>query len=227
MNYTAVTKTLFSAAICVLLVTAVAKATIYREAISGDLSDDKATPTALTLTPGFNSVSGTVAGFPEFGGTDPQDWVSFTIPAGYVMISYVNAKYVAGDGQGFTGFQSGSSFSGDEFLAGSYTGYAHFGTAAQNPDMNPTSSSTVGVNLLPLMADPSFAPGTTNPTFPLAAGTYTFLIQLGDDETTGYQFDMNVRSVPEPGSSLCLLAMGGLAIFALRRRLGYLDRRIR
>jgi hypothetical protein len=222
MNYTPVKKTLFSAAICVLLVTAVAKATIYREAISGDLSDDKATPTALTLTPGFNSVSGTVAGFPEFGGTDPQDWVSFTIPAGYVMISYVNAKYVAGDGQGFTGFQSGSSFSGDEFLAGSYTGYAHFGTAAQNPDMNPTSSSTVGVNLLPLMADPSFAPGTTNPTFPLAAGTYTFLIQQGDPTTTHYQFNMTVRPVaaPEPGSTLCLLAMGTLATLSLRRRLG-------
>ena len=226
MNYTPVTKTLFSAAICVLLVTAVAKATIYKEGISGDLSDDKAAPTALTLTPGFNSVSGTVAGFPEFGGTDPQDWVSFTIPAGYMMISYVNAKYVAGDGQGFTGFHSGSSFPGNEFVPGSYTGYAHFGTAAQNPDGNPTTSSTVGVNLLPLMADPNFAPGTTNPTFPLAAGTYTFLIQQGDPTTTHYRFNMTVRPVaaPETGSSLCLLAIGSLATLALRRRLGPLDR---
>ena len=146
MNRTPVTKTLFSAAICVLLVTAVAKATIYGEGISGDLSDDKTAPTALTLTPGFNSVSGTVAGFPPEG-TDPQDWVSFTIPTGFVMISYVNARFVAGDGQGFTGFQAGSSFSGDEFVEASYTGYAHFGTAAQNPDGNPTTSSTVGVNL--------------------------------------------------------------------------------
>jgi hypothetical protein len=220
MNRTPVTKTLFSAAICVLLVTAVAKATIYREGISGDLSDDKTAPTALTLTPGFNSVSGTVAGFPPEG-TDPQDWVSFTIPTGFVMISYVNAKYNAGDGQGFTGFQSGSSFSGDEFVPGSYTGYAHFGTAAQNPDGNPTTSSTVGVNLLPLMADPNFAPGTTNPTFPLGAGTYTFLIQQGDPTTTHYQFNMTVRPVaaPEPGSSLCLLAIGSLATLALRRRL--------
>ena len=222
MNYTPVKKSLFSVAICVLLVTAVAKATIYREAISGDLSDDKAAPTPLMLTPGFNAVSGTVAGFPEFGGTDPQDWVSFTIPAGYVMISYVNAKYVAGDGQGFTGFQSGSSFAGDEFLPGSYAGYAHFGTAAQNPDGNPTSSSTVGVNLLPLMGDSSFAPGTTGFTVPLAAGTYTFLIQQGDPTTTHYQFNMTVRPVaaPEPGSSLCLLAIGSLTTLALRRRLG-------
>ena len=66
-------KSLFSAAVCALLVAAApAKATIYDEAVSGDLSNDKAAPTALTLMPGLNSVSGTVAGFPQFGGTDPD-----------------------------------------------------------------------------------------------------------------------------------------------------------
>ncbi|PYK68726.1 MAG: hypothetical protein DME45_05840 [Verrucomicrobia bacterium] len=137
------------------------------------------------------------------------------------MISYVNAKYVSTDPQGFTGFQSGSSFSGDPFMAMSYAGYAHFGFAANNPDDNPTASSTVGVNLLPLMADPTFAPGTTGFTPPLGPGTYTFLIQQGDPSTTGYRFNMIVRpvSVPESGSSLCLLGIGTLAIFALRRRL--------
>jgi hypothetical protein len=223
MHYASVIKkSLFSAAVCALLAAAPARATIYNEAVSGDLSNDKAAPTALTLTPGFNSVIGTVAGFPQFGGTDPQDWVSFTIPTGYVMISYVNAKYHSADDQGFTGFQSGSSFGGDEFVAGSYAGYAHFGTEATNPDGNPTSSSTVGVNLLPLMADPSFAPGTTGFTPPLAAGTYTFLIQQGDPSVTGYRFNMAVRSVPETGSSFCLLGIGCLAVLALRRRLGYL-----
>jgi hypothetical protein len=78
----------------------------------------------LTLTPGSNSVIGTVAGFPEFGGTDPQDWVSFTIPTGFVMTSYVNSQYDSADVQGFTGFQFGPSFSGNQFAAGSYAGYA-------------------------------------------------------------------------------------------------------
>jgi len=226
MHYTPVTKkSLFSAAVCALLAAAPAKAIIFDEAVSGDLSNNKAAPTALTLTPGLNSVIGTVAGFPPEG-TDPQDWVSFTIPAGFVMTSYVNSKYVSTDEQGFTGFQFGSSFSGDPFVAGSYAGYAHFGTGATNPDGSPPSS-TVGVDLLPLMANPSFAPGATGFTPPLAAGTYTFLIQQGNPVTTSYQFDMTVTPVPEPGSSLCLLGMGGLAILALRRRLGYLDRRIR
>jgi len=226
MHYSSVTKkSLFSAAVCALLAAAPAKAIIFDEAVSGDLSNDKAAPTALTLTPGLNSVIGTVAGFPP-AGSDPQDWVSFTIPTGFVMTSYVNSKYGSTDDQGFTGFQSGSSFLGDEFTAGNYAGYAHFGTGATNPDGSPPSS-TVGVDLLPLMANPSFAPGATGFTPPLAAGTYTFLIQQGNPATTSYQFDMNVRPVPEPGSSLCLLGVGGLAILALRRRLGYLDRRIR
>ena len=227
MHYTPVTKKiLFSAAVCALLAAAPAIATIYDEGVSGDLSNNPAAPTALTLTPGSNSVIGTVNGFPP--GTDAQDWVSFTIPTGFVMTSYVNSKYDSTDDQGFTGFQFGSSFSGDVFTPGSYAGYAHFGTDATNPDGTPPSS-TVGVNLLPLMADPTFAPGTTGFTPPLGAGTYTFLIQQGDPVTTSYQFDMNVRSVsaPEPGSSLCLLGIGSLAILALRRRLGYLDRRIR
>jgi len=199
------------------LLAAPANATIYDESVSGDLSNNPAAPTALTLMPGLNSVIGSVNGFPP--GTDAQDWVSFTIPAGFVMVSYTNAKYKSSDDQGFTGFQVGSSFSGDPFMAGSYAGYAHFGFAATNPDGTPPAT-TVGVNLLPLMADPNFAPGTTGFTPPLHAGTYTFLIQQGNAVTTSYRFNMFLRpmSVPEPGSSLCLLAMGGFATLALRRR---------
>jgi PEP-CTERM motif len=218
MYYSSFTrKSLFSAAVCALLAAAPAKAIIFDEAVSGDLSNNQLAPTALTLTPGSNSVIGSVNGFPP--GTDAQDWVSFTIPTGFVMTSYVNSGYVSADDQGFTGFQSGSSFSGDPFTAGSYAGYAHFGFAATNPDGTPPST-TVGVDLLPLMANSTFAPGTTGFTPPLHAGTYTFLIQQGNAVNTSYQFDMNVRSVPEPGSSLCLLGIGGLVILALRRRLG-------
>jgi hypothetical protein len=179
---------LFAFNTSLLLTVAPAKATIYNEAVSGDLSNNQAAPTALMLTPGLNSVIGTV------GLTDHQDWVSFTIPTGYMMTSYVNSKYNSTDDQGFTGFQFGSSFSGDNFTPGSYAGYAHFGFAANNPDGNPVAASTVGVDLLPLMANPNFAPGATGFTPPLAAGTYTFLIQQGGSATTGYQFDITVSS---------------------------------
>src|SRR5437588_11878664 len=83
-------KSLFSAAVCALLAAAPAKGTIYDEAVSGDLSNDKAAPTALTLTPGANSVIGTVNGFPS-GGSDPQDWAAFTMPTVFVTTALVNA----------------------------------------------------------------------------------------------------------------------------------------
>jgi VPDSG-CTERM motif len=221
MHYASVLKTTLAAlAVCALVAAAPAKATIYNENVSGDLSNDPLAPTPLVLTKGFNSVIGSVAGFPQFGGTDPQDWVSFTIPVGFVMTSYVNAVFRGNDDQGFTGFQFGSSFSGDQFTAGSYAGYAHFGPLATNPDGTPPAS-TVGVNLLPLMANPNFAPGASGFTPPLGSGTYTFLIQQGDPSLTHYRFNMNLTpvNVPDAGSSLCLLSIGALGIMALRRRI--------
>ena len=167
-----------------------------------DISSNQAAPTPLTLTLGANSVIGNVNG----SGGDSQDWVAITVPAGFQMTSYVNAAYTSGDSQGFTGFQVGSSFAGSAFSAGSYAGYAHFGTGATNPS---TPVSTVGVDLLPLMADPNVAASATGFSPPLSAGTYSFLIQqLGS--STNYEFDMNLSAVPEPGT-LCLLGLGGLA----------------
>jgi hypothetical protein len=219
MHYApAIKKSLFSAAVCALLAAAPTKATIYDEAVSGDLSNDKSAPTALTLTPGLNSVIGTVNGF---GNGDPQDWVSFTIPTGFVMTSYVNSKYDSSDHQGFTGFQFRFVVFGWRVYGRKLCRLRPFWNRCDQSGRD-APLSTVGVNLLPLMANSSFAPGAAGFTPPLGAGTYTFLIQQGDTSTTSYQFDMNVRPVPEPGSSLCLLGMGGLAILALRRRLAYL-----
>jgi len=193
---------LFAFNTSLLLAVAPAKAIIYNEAVSGELSKDQFAPTALTLTPGLNSLIGTVA--------NSQDWVSFTIPAGFVMTSYVNSKYVSTDDQGFTGFQFGSSFSGDTFNPGSYAGYAHFGFAANNPDGNPVAASTVGVDLLPLMANPNFDPGATGFTPPLAAGTYTFLIQQGTGGTISYQFDITVSPAAALGN-ISTRAMVGIS----------------
>ena len=120
-------KTLFSAAVCALLAAAPAKATIYDEAVSGDLSNDKAAPTALTLTPGSNSVIGTVNGFRK----RRPPGLGFIHDSRRLRDDLLCQFQVwFGDDQGFTGFQFGSSFSGDEFVAGNYAGYAHFGTDA-------------------------------------------------------------------------------------------------
>jgi hypothetical protein len=188
---------------------AVTKAATYNEGVSGDISNSQAAPTNLALTLDNNSIIGNVNGT----ASDSHDWISLTVPAGMKMTSYVNASYASNDVQGFTGFNVGASFAGSAFAAGSYAGYAHFGTGATN---NGPAASTVGVDLLPLMANPAVAPGATGFTPPLGAGTYTFLIQqLG--ASTSYEFDAKV--VPEP-ESVCLPAGGLLALapMAWKRR---------
>jgi hypothetical protein len=170
---------------------------IYTEGT--DLSNNQAAPTSFLLALGTNSVVGSVNGT-----SDSQDWVAVTVPAGLQLSSFVLASYVSSDGQGFTGFQAGSSFVGSAFSQSSYAGYAHFGTAATNGALPATN--LVGQDLLPIMANPSLAPGATGFALPLGAGTYTFLIQqLGGP--TNYQFDFGVTQVPTPS----VLSAGGLS----------------
>lgn len=181
---------------------------IWNESTNGDLSNNQAAPTALTLSNGINSVIGTTS-------AGDQDWLALTIPAGFQLSSDVLESYTSTDSQGFTGVQAGSSFVGNpETTPSAYLGYAHFGTAASNGALGTTD--LVGVNLLPIMGNTADASGSQGFTPPLAAGTYTFLIQQ-TGATTAYQFDYGVTAVPEPSS---LSLVGLTAAMALRRRTG-------
>ena len=105
--------------------TASAQTVLWDESVNGDLSNNQAAPNAFTLPVGVSAIRGTVTG----GGVDNQDWVALTVPAGTMLNSLVLAAYTSTDAQGFTGFQTGSAFVGSANSAGSYAGYAHFGTA--------------------------------------------------------------------------------------------------
>jgi hypothetical protein len=187
--------------------------TFWDESINGDLSNNQSAPNAFTLGNGVNSVIGTV------GTGDMQDWIALTIPVGFTLNSVVLSAYTSTDLQAFTGFQIGSSFSGSASTAGSYAGYAHFGTGAKNGSL--PAMNLVGQDLLPIMADNS--PGGTSAdatgfTQPLGAGNYTFLIQQLGASTT-YQFDYNVTPIPEPGAlALALLACGLLLLKAFAHK---------
>src|SRR5262245_24501867 len=186
-----------------------AAAIVWNEAVDGDLSNTQGAPTALVLAPGTNAIVGAVA-----GDTDLQDFVALTVPVGHTLNSITLTAYASPDQQGFTGVQAGASFVGSPFVAGSYAGYAHFGTGAVNGPLPPTN--LVGADLLPIMADPTLASGASGLTVPLGAGTYTFLIQQFGD-LTAYQFDYEV--VPEPSASLLLTAgTAAVALLAWRRR---------
>jgi hypothetical protein len=159
---------------------------IYSESTSGDLSNNQAEPTPLTLALGTNSVVGTV------GTGENQDWVTVHVPAGLTLSSLVLASYVSSDSQGFIGVQKGTSFTGNPETASPYLGYAHFGTGASNGSQ---FKNLVGMDLLPIMGNTSLAAGSQGFTAPLASGDYTFLIQqLG--ASTSYQFDFVTAAPP-------------------------------
>ncbi len=173
-------------------------AVIWNEGISGDLSNDQANPTSFTLSPGINSIIGSVV-----NPADRRDWVMLTVPDGYLLSSVILASYISTDTIGFTGVQAGTAFVGSPDSAGSYLGYTHFGTGPGN----------VGADILPEMG---IAAGATGFTPPLASGSYVFLIQQTGGAVTNYQFDYVVTPVPEPG--LPLLLGGGLLLLAGSRR---------
>lgn len=181
-------------------------AVLWNEGINGDLSSNQAAPTPFTLASGVNSFIGSVSS------SDSQDWLALTVPVGFQLTSFVLSSYVSSDPQGFTGVQSGTAFVGSPFSAGSYLGYAHYGTGATN---NGPATNLLGVNLLPLMGDNvGVAPGSAGFATPLSSGSYVFLIQqLGS--LTSYQFDYTTVAVPEPASWSLFIFFGG-AIFALR-----------
>ena len=125
------------------------------------LSTVQGSPTTLGLTLGTNSIIGSV------GVGDNQDWVTFTVPTGTLMTKILHVSYVSTDPQGFMGFQANSStFVGSSGVAGSYTGYAHFGTATTNGTFN---GSTIGQDMLVLISTPGVAAGSKGFTPPLAA----------------------------------------------------------
>lgn len=181
-------------------------AVIWDESTAGDLSNVPGTPTKLALALGSNSIKGSVA-----GASDVSDWVTLTVPAGMKLKQIILASYTSADAQGFTGFDAAATFAGDPLTAGAYTGYAHFGTGATNPSF-PTN--LIGVDILPIMADPTAAAGSKGFTTPLGPGDYAFLIQqLG--ASTAYQFDYVV--VPEP-SAMVLIGLGAAALVPIVRR---------
>src|SRR5262245_28455815 len=199
----------------VALTTRTAKSATYNESVNGDLSNDPTSPTPFTLSLGTNSIFGSVG---SGAGTDSLDAISITVPAGMALTGFTNSAYSGSLNQDFVGFHSGASFTGSPFVGGNYMGLAHFGTAATNVGVgNPPGSptSTVGLDLLPVMNSQGLAVGASGFTSPLGPGTYTFLTgqQVAElDSFPTYQFDVSV--VPEP-ASLWLATTGAALLVGL------------
>jgi hypothetical protein len=181
-------------------------ATVYDEAVSGDLSNSGLTPTAITLADGSNQILGTTG---SANGLD-RDYFSVEVPVGSTFTGILVLPGTTSGGLSFLGMQAGDQLTvpTNTSDASGLLGWKHY------------SASDVNTNILLSMAVP--AAGSSGFTVPLGAGSYSFWIQDFNEGPFGYGFDLQLtpstNPIPEPNTFLLgLLGLVPVLIGARRR----------
>lgn len=186
-------------AVFALMVEGVRAQSLWNESLQGDLSGDYLLPNHFLLSPGQNTITGSLAGL----GSD-QDFFTLRVPEGLVLSSIMINSYTTGNpfNVGFFGIQQGATLSSPPSVSFSEPiGYVLFGTWAVGLDVLPT-----------IVAGPPF-----DGERPLAAGQYAvWLNETGSPSSWQLDFTTQVTAVPEP--SVGLLAAATLSGFGFRRR---------
>lgn len=175
---------------------ATAEIVVFDEARDGDASDDRLAPTTVALAAGANTLRG-------FSGQSPTpevhdlDYITFTIPVGFELGSFVLQAASVGGAFSFVGLQAGPivTIPADwTSVESPLLGWAHFGSAE------------VGLDLLSTIAS---SPGSVGFSGPLQSGTYAlWIMELDTGEPHTYSFGLGVTAVPAPAALAVALAFG-------------------
>ena len=165
------------------------------ESVAGDLSDDPASPEAVTFELGANSIGGAVTG-------GDVDLVAFTIPTGLQLDAIEFTTYTGG-GLSFVGLATGDTWP---------TGVLASVNASLLIGADLIGANDVGTNVLPGLSG-SF--GSQGFQTPLPSGVYTFLMQDTADDLE-YEFTFLLSAVPEP-AFLALVGLVGALVVRRRR----------
>ena len=160
-------------------------ATVWNEAIQGDLSGNRLVPSTLLILPGDNDLIATTQG-------GDQEYFRITVPPLGELRNLVLKTYTGSDGTAFIGVQQGATFTVDPSSAqpSNLYGYTHFGTG----------QGQLGTNILDNIAT---GPGAQGFAPPLGPGNYTFWVQqLGSASTYDLNFQLTV--LPEPSAFVVL-----------------------
>ena len=169
---------------------------VWNESLSGDLSNDRLSPTVLAFTAGQNDVIGTTG---DVGGSVDRDYFSFTIGSGLTLtgLTLLDNTSVAGSGS-FLAIQAGPQVTTTETGGniGALLTFGHYDTGL------------IGANLIDQWLGLAALP----------AGTYSIWVQeTGGTVDYGLRFDVATAPVPLP-AGLPLLLTGLSGIWALTRR---------
>jgi hypothetical protein len=177
-------------------------ASIYDEAISGDLSNSGGAPTVLTAADGSNQLFGTTG---RGGSGVDRDYFTLTVPAGSELTSInVLPGTTAGGPVSFIGMEAGKQVTlpTSPSDATGLLGWHHYGPADINTD------------ILDDMSIP--ADGSSGFTPPLGSGSYSFWVQDFGSGIFNYGFDFALAPVPETGPGLLVV----IAVFGFMLRVG-------
>lgn len=169
---------------------------VFDEAVHGDASDDRLAPSIVALAAGVNTLRG-------FSGQSPVidvhdlDYITFTVPMGFQLNSFLLQSASVGGAFSFVGMQAGPIVTIPADWTSIETpllGWSHFGSA------------DVGLDLLPVMAT---SPGSVGFSGPLGAGTYAlWIMELDTSEPHTYSFGLGVTAVPAPSVLAIAVACG-------------------
>jgi hypothetical protein len=203
------------------LLAAPALATDYDEAVSGDLSSDATTPTAIgSLTAHDNHISGATIPSGPFNPVThslavvDNDYLNFVIPVGRKLsaITIAYGSVIEPTDRMFFGIASGYGVSVDP----------SFSSAAGLLGWTLIGKSMIGTNVLPALGQSAPAnfpavPGATGFTGSLGAGSYTLWL-LDGDSPARYKLDLVTSQVPEPAAWAMMVTGFGLIGGLARRR---------
>ncbi len=152
----------------------------YDEGVNGPVSNDYQAPTAIAVSPGSNTIIGTVAA--------NQDYVQFAVPAGHVLSSLTLDSYsTSGTASNVSFFAIAPGTSSPVAPPGSNPITGILGWTLWN-------ASDIGTNLLRSIGQAGS--GATGFTAPLPSGNYTFWIQ-----DTAQTVDYEISFAITPGIS--------------------------
>ena len=198
-----------SALAAVIAVSPASAASTYSENVSGDLSNNGLSPTAISLAFGNNMIEGNTGR--DSAGAIDRDYFTFTLASGQALDAIELLTGTTTLGFSFIGVQSGNQLTLPPSTpdATGLLGWYHY------------SSADVGSNILDNIGVP--AAGSTGFNGPLGPGTYTFWVQeASPGSPVRYRFNFLVGNfvgeVPEPSTWAMLLLGFGAVGYTMRRR---------
>ena len=167
--------------------------TVYSESVSGDLSNNGLTPTAITLGLGSNEILGTTG---QTAGVSDRDYFTVTVPANFRLTQLIEEAGTQAGGPGSLGFfavQSGTQVTlpTNTATAAGLLGWIHYGPTAAD------------INILPAMGIP--AQGSSGFVPPLGPGSYAFWLQDTSVGTFNYGLNLVLASIPEPSAGALII----------------------